>query len=254
MQRGKKSHSVAVPGGVELGRIIDATLILALLYHISINCSNSKISVGLLLLLAFFSSFFSFCHFDPPLSHPPGAVWSHTVAFPRLAAATAGTWHNQRREEGRSAGTVITVTAGGGTLLRDSRREGGGGNHLTPSVFSCGFTHRTYSPAPIANAQFTQFTSNVTFRKQTLQGEKKKGVPPYKVENGDRRGLAWYTQVVECSAPGHSAGLVLKPYQLTWLRLVSLTLGDPQRPRPPLNLKSSICLTSASTSDKNKTR
>lgn len=72
----------------------------------------------------FFFCFFSFCHFDPPLCHPPGAVWSHAVAFPRPAAATAGTQHNQRQEEGHSSGNVITVTAGG-ALLRDSRLEGG---------------------------------------------------------------------------------------------------------------------------------
>lgn len=87
--------------------------------------------------------FLSFWHLDPPLSHLPGAVWSHTVTFPHLAAVTAGTQHNQWWEEGLSAGTVITVTARG-ALLRDSRWEGGG-NHLTPSV-SCGFPHRAHSP------------------------------------------------------------------------------------------------------------
>lgn len=161
-------------------------------------------------MLAFggvFFFLFCFCHFDPPLSHPPGAVWSHTVAFPRLAAATAGTRHNQRREEGRSAGTVITVTAGGGALLRDSRREvgAGGGNHLTPSVFSCGFTHRHLQSGPrrkctVHPVYIPRFLFHVTFRKQTLQrGEEKK----------EFRLLTWARVI-------HAGGGVSCPRRLGW--------------------------------------
>lgn len=92
-------------------------------------------------------------HFDPPLAHLPGSVWSHTVAFPRV------TGYNQWREGYRTAGTVITVSAGV-TMVCDSEQEGGG-SHLTPSVFSCGVPSRTYSQAPVADRQFDHFTFTI---------------------------------------------------------------------------------------------
>lgn len=115
MQLGKKSRRVTVPGGIQRVRvncryanfvcIVSPRLTVAIpTYLTDFHCYW--------VLVCWFS--FLFWYFDPPLSHLPGAVWSHTVAFPRLAAENG-------RDAARSA--VGGGTPGGNSNNSSSRRR-----------------------------------------------------------------------------------------------------------------------------------